>query len=123
VAPYGTEVEHCSSGGTAHSARPQQAVPRTFAGVGRTGPGAFGRGRSVLSGPAGRTVVPQRGSGEGRRGVHDASDGVQGIQSMQVGQAEERFGADDDREIVFELGQCGGVGGPEGPGPGGTARG
>jgi hypothetical protein len=41
--------------------------------------------------------------------VPDAGDGGLGVQPVQVGQAEQRFGADDDGEISSELGQRGGV--------------
>jgi hypothetical protein len=51
--------------------------------------------------------------------VHDAGDGILGFQPVQVEQAEQRFGTDNDREITFELRQRGGIGGAESPGQGG----
>jgi hypothetical protein len=48
----------------------------------------------------------------GQRGgrVHDAGDGGFGVESVQVGEAEERLGADHHCERVLELGRSGGVG-------------
>ena len=58
--------------------------------------------------PGSQLGVTERGAGEGGGGADDAGDGLFRVEAAGVGEAEQRLGADDDRQVTLEPGQGGG---------------